>query len=139
MGKGCKTDALDLKKLEAYLPEIRNMTLQTPDNFIPRLKEIFASCGIALVLLPHLKNSGVYGAVKWIDKEKVILAINDRKKYADIFWFCLFHEIGHVFQKKIAMLIINRDINDMNDTNKRLEEEADEFAQKSLIPNVNFY
>ncbi len=76
---------------------------------------------MAFVLLPHLKNSGVNGAVKWINKQKVILAMNDRRKYADTFWFSLFHEIGHVFQKKVAMLIVSQDPQYMDDTNRKLE------------------
>lgn len=134
IGRSSKTDSLDLKKLKSCLPEIRSMTLKSPDDYIQRLEQIFASCGVAFVLLPHLKNSGVNGAVKWIDKEKVILALNDRRKYADTFWFTLFHEIGHVFQQKIAMLIINSDFKEMVDTNKKLEDDANEFAQNYLIP-----
>ena len=34
------------------------------------MREIFAECGIAFVLLPHLKNSGVNGAVKWVSEER---------------------------------------------------------------------
>lgn len=134
IGRSSKTDSLDLKKLRIHLTEIRSMTLKSPQEFIVRLKDIFASCGVAFVLLPHLKNSGVNGAVKWVDKQKVILALNDRRKYADTFWFSLFHEIGHVLQKKVTMLIVNRDVKDMDDVNRKLEEEANEFARNFLIP-----
>lgn len=114
------------------------MTLQQPDEFYPKLQEIFTSCGIAFIVLPYLKNSDVNGAVKWINKEKVILAMNNRRKFADTFWFSLFHEIGHVFQQKVAMLIVSRDIQDMDEANKTLEKEADEFAQNTLIPSAEY-
>ena len=35
------------------------------------------------MLLPHLKNSGVNGAVKWLSQNQVVLAMNDRGLYAD--------------------------------------------------------
>ena len=78
-------------KLRAALPEIRSMTLQSPDVFLPRLRELLAECGVAFVLLPHLKNSGVNGVMKWTSPDRAVLAINDRRAYADTFWFSLFH------------------------------------------------
>lgn len=138
MGRNIKTDPLDLKRLKGFLPEIRSMTRQHPEENEERLVNLFSSCGVAFVLVPHLKNSGINGAVKWISKQKVILAINDRRKYADSFWFSLFHEIGHVFQQKATMLIVNRDINEMDETNKKLERMADDFAQNALIPKEEY-
>ena len=92
IGSGMDVEPYDKKKLSAAIPEIRGMTVQDPKKFYPRLKELLASCGVALVLLPNLKNCGVNGAVKWLGKDKVVLALNDRRKYADTFWFALFHE-----------------------------------------------
>ena len=97
------------KMLQSHLPEIRAMTLQEPSTFFPRLCDIFQECGVALVLLPHLKNSGVNGAVKWINADKVLLAINNRRLYADVFWFSLFHEIRHILQQKIKETFISSD------------------------------
>ena len=65
-----------------------------------------------------------------------MLAINDRRKYSDVFWFALFHEIKHVFQRKIGHTIVSADddigITSALDLNK-LEEEADSFARDFLI------
>lgn len=138
IGKSIDTEIFNSKRLKEHLQEIREMTLQNPRDFLPRLKEILASCGVALVVLPHLKNSGVHGAVKWINNEKVILAINNRRTYADTFWFSLFHELGHVLQEKKTMLILCRDKDDMDDINKLLESEADEFAQNNLLFTASY-
>jgi len=138
IGQEINTSKFNSKKLRNHLQEIRGMTLENPKDFYPRLEEIFASCGVAFVVLPHLKNSGVNGAVKWISKNKVILAMNDRRKYADTFWFSLFHEIGHVFQEKITMLIVGRDIEEMDEANRVLENEANNFAQNTLLPESEY-
>lgn len=132
--QGIATKPYDAKKLKAYLPEIRSMTVQDPEVFLPRLQHIFAECGVAFVLLPHLKNSGVNGAVKWVNEDRVVLAMNNRRLDADIFWFSLFHEIKHVLQKKIKTTFISCSEKEMVAANKKLEEEADSFAMNYLIP-----
>ncbi len=133
-----KTDVYNSKKLKDHLQEIRSMTLQMPVDFLPRLEAIFSSCGIAFVILPYLKNSQIYGAVKWVDKDRVILILNDRGKSADTFWFSLFHEIGHVLQEKLTMLIIDSKDTNLDEINKTLEDEADKFAQNILIPKEKY-
>ncbi len=128
-----ETESYDAEKLKSYLPELRSMTIQKPEIFLPRMREIFAKCGVAFVLLPHLKNSGVNGAVKWINDERVVLAINNRGLDADKFWFSLFHEIRHVLQRKIKTVFISYNEQEMIDANYQLEEDANNFATNYLI------
>lgn len=136
LAKNIKCNPFNKKLLENYLPEIRKMTLQDPKIFYPRLREIFNECGVAFVLLPHLSNSGVHGAVKWINDEKVLLAINNRGLSADKFWFSLFHEIKHILQQKIKSIFINGDTDYRGDN--ELEMAADSFAGDYLIPKEQF-
>lgn len=141
MGSSSNTDVFSKKKLKAALPEIRSMTVQKPDDFMPRMKKLLADCGVALVILPNLKNCGINGAVKWMGKDKVLLALNDRRKFADIFWFALFHELGHVFQQRLTMLIVSDENKDelMKDERlQKLEEEADVFSCNALIPEKEY-
>lgn len=136
-----EAEPFDRKKLTKAIPEIRSMTVQAPRVFYPRLKELLKSCGVALVLLPNLKNCGVNGAVKWIGKDKVVLALNDRRKYADTFWFALFHELGHVLQQRIKVLLVsekNKAELETDDVVQRLEAEADMFSQNTLIPKKEY-
>lgn len=132
------TQPFNADKLKSYLQEIRSMTLQEPYDFLPKLRTIFAECGIAFVFLPHLKNSGINGAVKWISKQRVVLAMNDRRNYADTFWFSLFHEIKHVLQQKINTVFLSSTFEEKQDIDERLEIEADEFARNYLIPANNY-
>lgn len=134
VAKQIDTDVFNKEKLRNCLPEIRRMTVQSPDEFYPKLQDMLQSCGVALVLLPHLKNSGINGAVRWINKEKVLLAMNDRQKYADIFWFSFCHELRHVFQQKNKLTLINYSNKHIESIDEELEKDADEFAQKFLIP-----
>lgn len=93
-----------------------------------------ATVWLAFVLLPHLKNAGINGAVKWCGPDKAVLAINNRRAYADTFWFSLFHEIKHVLQQKLKTMFISSSIEDMLAIDSQLEAEADQFAQDYLIP-----
>lgn len=125
----------DENKLKLAVPEIRKMTLMQPQEFLPKLEQLFEECGVAFVLLPSLKNCGVNGVVKWYD-DKVVLAINDRNSFADTFWFSLFHEIGHVFQKKKTKIIINDKV--LSQTSQDLESDADRYARDILLPQKEY-
>lgn len=141
IGSGMDVEVYDKKKLSKALPEIRSMTVQDPGKFYPQLKELLANCGVALVLLPNLKNCGVNGAVKWLGKDKVVLALNDRRKYADTFWFALFHELGHVLQQRIKVLLVsekNKVDLETDELIQKLEMEADLFSQDILIPRAKY-
>lgn len=138
LNKGRETEvfSFDERRLKAHISEIRSMTLQEPKVFLPRLFDIFKECGVAFVLLPALKNCGVNGVVKWYEG-KVVLALNDRFKYADTFWFSLFHELKHVFQKKRTKVIVKYD-NSFAESDEDFEIEADNYAMETLIPET-FY
>lgn len=133
LSKEIETKPFDAKKLQSFLTEIRSMTIKEPFEFVPRMKQIFAESGVAFVLLPHLKNSGVNGAVKWISRDRVVLAMNTRGAYADKFWFTLFHEIKHVLQQKIKTTFISGMDRELEGIDIELEDEANKFASEYLI------
>lgn len=95
-----KTDTkLNINKLKSSYEEIKRLILKDYDEFLPALKDILLDCGIVLVALPHLRNSGLNGACKKFKNGSVLLLITDRNKRADIFWFSLLHELGHIVKK----------------------------------------
>lgn len=134
--KSIETKPYNADKLKGFLPELRSMTVMDPEFFLPRMRAIFSECGVAFVLLPNLKNSGINGAVKWMSNDRVVLAMNSSGLDVDKFWFSLFHEIKHVLQQKIKTVFISSTVNDMMEMNKSLEDEADLFASDYLIPKV---
>ena len=95
-------------------------------GFFPAIKAAFGEAGVALVALPNLKNSGINGATKRVDG-KIMLMVNDRRHYADTFWFTLFHEIGHILNGDFGVSF--RD---------ETEDEADHYAQTKLIPQERY-
>ena len=118
---------------------MRKLTRDKPAIFYPKLVDLLSDCGVSFVLLPHLQSSGIHGAVKWVNKEKVILAMSDRRKTVDSFWFSFFHEIQHVLQQKIKQIIITNDKEQcVAALDEKLEEEDDEFAKNVLIPEERY-
>ena len=134
MGMQKEVQNFNKKKLEEVLPKIREMASRKPQEACDELDKMLADSGVALVLLPNLKKCKVKGAVKWLGKEKVILALNNCEQNEDSFWFSLFHELGHIMQQRIKILMIS-DENytiENDELMQRLETEADAFAKKML-------
>lgn len=123
-----ETSLIDLKTLKKKLPQIRNMTTMNPAEFCPSLMEMLASCGIALVFLPHIGGSFLHGAT-FYDGNKIVIGLTVRGKDADKFWFSLFHELGH---------ILLGHINQPYGTTDEDEIFADNFAKETLIPTEIF-
>lgn len=95
------------------------------EGFLPAVTNAFREAGVVLVVLPNLKNSGINGATKKLEG-KILLMVNDRRHYADTFWFTLFHEIGHIMSGDYGITF--------KDNKGQAEDGADLFAQRSLIP-----
>lgn len=139
IAKSIKCSPFNGSKLKKHIDDIREMTKQPTHVFYPRLKEIFSSCGVAFFVLKYLPNSGINGAVKWLNKEKVLLVLNDRGKDADKFWFSLFHEIGHILQQKKRQVYVS--INSkmsLGMADPESEKDADSFASNALVPEEKY-
>lgn len=129
------TEPFDKKKLMSHIEDFRALTKESPEIFEPKLKSLCASCGIALVLLPHIPKTYAHGATKWLSSDKALLQLSLRGSYADIFWFSFFHELGHIILHGKKQIFIEQKDN-MN--NVKLEAEADKFASNTLIPEKKY-
>jgi len=122
----------DRAKLESSLEEIRAMTLMRPEEFQERLTKLLAECGVALVIAPHFPGTKAHGATFWIGRDKAVLMLTIRGHWADIFWFSLFHELGHILLHGRRETFIEDDA--VSRDQEQQEEEANVFARDQLIP-----
>lgn len=133
-GENAATDIevneFDKKRLVGRLPEIRSATLIEGTAALEKIKEIFAECGIVLVLSKELKGTFAHGVTKWLTPDKAMVMISLRGSYTDIIWFSLFHELGHI--------LLHGKRFDYSTSTKREEDEADAFAADYLISNEDY-
>ncbi|HPG41708.1 MAG TPA: HigA family addiction module antitoxin [bacterium] len=122
----------DAGLLKEKLPLIRKMTSQLPEEFIPVLKSTLVDAGVAFVVIPHLPKTYAHGATYWINKQKAALLLSLRGSWADIFWFSLFHELGHILLHDSRYTFIEGEENELQE--EQYEREADTFAATTLIP-----
>ena len=126
------TAAYDPDTFRAALADIRQMTEDPPDKFVPAMTDLCAQAGVALCLVQELPKSGANGAARWLSDRKALIQMSIRGKWADIFWFTFFHEACHLLHHRTRRRIIIDGIGDPGTA--ELEAEADEFARDLLIP-----
>jgi HTH-type transcriptional regulator/antitoxin HigA len=117
------------ERLCASLQKLRAFTLQEPEVFQQKLISTLADCGVALVICSHFSKTMTHGATFWLGREKAVLMLTIRLKWADIFWFSLFHEIGHILLLHSRQGVILE-----NNGGDHIEKEADDLASDTLIP-----
>ena len=128
--------AFDRKRLDGSIPALRAMTMQAPEVFEPALSSLLAASGVALVICPHFTGTRVHGATFWPSRGKAVLMITIRGAWADIFWFSLFHELGHILLHSRQEVILEND--DADPALQEREDEADRFASDFLIPRDDY-
>ena len=118
----------DKQKFLNSLAEIRELTTEKPETFIPKLISICAACGVAAVLVPALPGLRIYGATRWFNN-KYVMQLSLYLKSNDHLWFTIFHEACHIIKHSRRELFIEGNIQ-----KNKIENEADSFAQDILIP-----
>jgi len=124
------TAPFDKRNFERAIRQARELTVNAPEEFYPKLFELCAQSGVAFVLVPAIPGCGTYGATRWLSKGKAILVLSNLRKSDDQFWFSFFHEAGHI-------LLHSKDetfIEGCESIQEAKEAEADRFARKILIP-----
>ena len=119
---------INLQRLSSIIDDVRMLTTEPPEEFMPKLQDYYGGCGVAVVFLPHMKGSFLHGA-SFIDGKKIVMALTLRGTDADKFWFSLFHETAHILEGHITKL---------EGTTVADEAEADKFARDTLIPPKDY-
>jgi addiction module HigA family antidote len=123
--KALKIDApkFNKQKFEKAVSYALTLT-EKHEDFYPLIYKAFLDAGVILVILPNLPGSKINGATKKIG-DNIMLMVNDRRLYADSFWFTLFHEIGHIMNGDYG-ISFERETGEQEDA-------ADKYAQDTLI------
>lgn len=129
-----ETRRFDSAELRMLLADLRSMTTLPSRQLRPRLTAALARCGVAFVLLPHLPKTHAHGATKWLTPEKALVIATTRGRWADMFWFSVFHEVGHLLLHGRRATFVEWERGKRNGQ----EEAADQFAAEQLIPRAHY-
>lgn len=123
----------DAEKLRANICNIKNCMFLEINEAMRELTKIFASCGIIFQVVENFAGAPVQGFIKK-SNGRIILSMTIRGAYADIFWFTLFHEVGHLLNGDMSA----PNFIDFTNSKSNMEDLADDFASNALIPEDAF-
>lgn len=124
---------LDIEKLKDKLPEIKSLIFEEFITIKEKLRDIFSECGINFAIVKNFKGAPVQGVINRKADNTLSLIMTNRGKYADIFWFTLFHEVGHIIYNDFDKNLIDYD--DIKNDN---EDKANEFSANVLIDSDKY-
>ena len=105
-----------------------------------RCRTMCARVGVAVVLVPALRSTGISGCARWLTEKRALIGLTLRYKTDDQFWFTFFHELGHVLlhRSKRPFVVDNaeEDLSDrvVDPEMQQIEAEANRFSADTLIP-----
>ena len=118
---------------ESALRDIRGLTLETPDVFEPKMRDLLGRAGVGFVLVPAIPRARISGAARWLGSQRPLIQLSLFGKTNDKFWFTFFHEAAHILlhgkNKKSVWLDDGR-----GGVDEQAETEADRWASDILIP-----
>jgi HTH-type transcriptional regulator / antitoxin HigA len=118
-------------RLRDALEPLRVLTrARAPEYFLPRLRKICATAGVAVVFVRAPSGCTASGATRFISPDKAMVILSFRYLSDDHFWFTFFHELGHLLLHKSSLTFVDGEPGISGD----LEAEASSFAANVLIP-----
>ena len=126
-------DEVDTEKLREMIPDIKQVMFMRANQIQKKLTAIFSECGIAFRIVPNFTGAPVQGFIKKTEDGALILCMTLRQKFADIFWFTLFHEIAHILNGDTKHEFI-----DFDSVSGEVESKADSMAGEFLIDSKEY-
>lgn len=108
------------------LQQVRSLTAGGDAN---RVVQMCAEAGVVVVFVPEVKRCRISGAAWWAGPARGVIALSDRYKKDDFFWFTFFHEAAHLLLHSKKETFIDGESDD-----DLLEDEANRFAADLLVP-----
>ena len=130
------TQVFDVQRVDELVTRLKEiMCNHTGDPQRP-LTELFAEFGIDFSIVHNFRGAPVQGYIDFKGDGTYQMVLTIRGAFADIFWFSLFHELGHIVNGDIAKS--GRFIDTTDSMNAKREEEADCFASSALLNQESY-
>ena len=119
----------DTEKIEEIVAKAKSVMCTAGESVQKSLTELFGQYGIDFSVVRNFKGAPVQGYISKKKDGTYQMVLTIRGAYADIFWFSLFHELGHIVNGDVCGTSSFIDY----DENADIEIRANEFAGTKLI------
>ncbi len=123
----------DVSIFHKKLERIKKQTRENPAKIWRKVVQYCAEAGVAVVLIPELPKTHVFGFTRWLTKDKALIQLSLRYKTDDILWFTFFHEAAHIILHGKKDVFIER-----RGVDNPKEQQANQWAADFLIPPVEW-
>jgi HTH-type transcriptional regulator/antitoxin HigA len=140
IARGLELAEFDAARLRAAINSLRRFTTQRFEDMLDPLQETCAKLGVAFVVVPALRNTGISGCARWLTDKRALIGLTIRYKTDDQFWFTFFHELGHLLlHRGKRPFVVDNAEDDLSDRvvdpeMQQVEAEANRFSADTLIP-----
>ena len=124
----------DAKQVDKLIDEIKNIMLDKEANIQADLRNVMGKYGIDFSVARNFRGAPVHGYISLKPDATYQMVVTIRGAFADIFWFSLFHELGHIVNGDIGKA--TKFLDDGTDEEK--EKKADLFASNKLMNSEEY-
>ncbi len=119
----------DRKNIGDFIGEIKGIMCRENEDLQGELKHVMERYGIDFSIVRNFRGAPVQGYISQKNDGAYQMVLTIRGAFADIFWFSLFHEIGHIVNGDIGKN--DKFIDEGSDREKEMA--ADLFARDMLL------
>lgn len=119
----------DISRLDDLIDELKQIMLNRNADIQHDLQETLGKFGINFCIVKHFQGAPVHGYITSKQDGTYQMYLTIRRAYADIFWFSLFHELGHIVNGDISKngKFVDTGLDEVK------EQKADAFASDKLL------
>lgn len=119
----------DNSTVDLLINDLKTVMMHYENDIQKKLKDTLNSYGIGFKVVRNVAGAPVQGYITKSEDGTFNIFMTLRQKFADIFWFSLFHEIGHIVNGDLR-----QDANYVDDGVDSVREEmANRFASNALL------
>lgn len=129
--KSSVSQIFDVRNCGLLIDELKEVMQKPTSEYQECLVKVFAEYGIGFSIVPNFRGAPVQGYIAKDNDGAYQMSLTTRGASADIFWFTLFHELGHIVNGDLAKT--SRYIDASDAENIARERKADSFASDALL------
>lgn len=128
------SNAFEPQNVNFLINELKDIMLSDDSDLQNSIKSVLYRYGLDFEIIRHFRGAPVQGFIYKRADDRIKICMTIRGAFADIFWFSLFHELGHLYNGDLS-----RSSHFLDDgVDKRKEEAADKFASDKLIDSIEY-